>query len=293
MKSILFPTDFSKTSKDAFQYMLSFADMVGAEATVMNTFQATNSPRRPMIGEGTYSQKVLRRLKTFVKGSRLTSIRNIRFRAKEGDTARSLIKASKGGSYDLIAMGRSKNYDRLTQLIGSRTATVCSRAYCPVLVIPPKVVFRGIRNILVAHNVHRSYDAFVLNYLEQLSLESTVQQHFISLANKKHDPTQSNKVPNLLGLANSITKAPYYQIKNRLKDYIRQHKIDLLALRVKPQSFFKRLFNLGYDQRMIMELDIPILVLNNRIVHHQKDAGDAAPSDPKFNFGLGRVNFVL
>lgn len=65
MKSILFPTDFGDTSRQILHYALNYAEALNAKSTIVHTYQPTMSPRRPIIGEGTYRQQILKKLRDF------------------------------------------------------------------------------------------------------------------------------------------------------------------------------------------------------------------------------------
>jgi hypothetical protein len=73
----------------------------------MNTYQGTNSPRRPFIEEGSRRRQVLRELKKFARPCLDRGFKKVQFKAKEGSTVKKLLEASKNPNYNLIVMGRT------------------------------------------------------------------------------------------------------------------------------------------------------------------------------------------
>ncbi len=253
MRSILFPTDFSELSQGALRYALSFASDLRAQLTIMNVYHPTNSPRRPFIEEGTRRRQVLRELKNFVHKQYLNKVyRGIRFRVKAGSTIRRLLEAAKSYRYDLLVLRRSENYDWLTRLLGSKTSILCAKAECPVLVLPPKADFQSFHNVLFVYGEHEEEDRQTRAYLDYYAARSGRRIHYLPII-----------------ASDSIRKQetmPYQKVKSRIKAYIQQHKIDLLITALRPKRITERFLDVGYMNRLILELDVPVLVVNDKTI---------------------------
>ena len=282
MLNILFPTDFSETSRDAMDFVLSFADSLDAEVTILNAYQSTNSPRRPFIGEGSVRRQIIQKLRKFNRTGMYRALKNVRFRAKEGSITHRLLEASKSDFYDLIAMSRSRRYDWLTQILGSKTSFVSVRAHCPVLVIPPKMDFQGIQNLLILEGEDAKTNLLARGILlDHFDPHADLYTHYLSLGSTYLKSLPSERAEPLLEARAKEKVMTYQEKKKRLKAMIHKQKIDLLVMPVKQKGLWERLFGSNHLQRLILELDIPILVINDHVIRRKSISSFRPPVSKK------------
>ena len=144
LKKILVPTDFSDTSKKAFQYALKFAEQFACEITLLHVVQ----PASPMVGaplavevypetEDEFSEAE-KNLAVLAAESHVNGANAVNSSVRIGHAPNEITKAAKDLDVDLIIMA-THGYTSWRHLcIGSTAERVVRTAPCPVLVVREK-----------------------------------------------------------------------------------------------------------------------------------------------------------
>lgn len=140
IKKILLPFDNSVHSINAAHYALSFAQLMGAQVTIVHCYEWDASIMEvpsPLIKdiESTSKKKADDILKT---AGEIFNDRGVEYTLKTiyGSPGRVLFEQSKSKEYDLIIMGSHGHSDIAGLFLGSVTHKVLNKIYCPVLVVP-------------------------------------------------------------------------------------------------------------------------------------------------------------
>ncbi|MCB0578316.1 MAG: universal stress protein [Phaeodactylibacter sp.] len=271
MKSILIPTDFGDTSRQIMHYALNYAEALNAKSTIVHTYQPTMSPRRPIIGEGTYRQQILKKLREFTTVYIRPPFKKVFFSALEGHPVHKLVEASKSGDFDLIIMGRSNKYEWLIhRFIESKTSRVCAKAHCPVLVVPRQAEFNNIHRVLL---MQEAGDRNFSTGANETGLESPKNEMPVSASVFQFSfPQQKSGFWSNLMKRNKIS---YRKVKIEIQEYIRKNSVDLLVMRIEPRLYSRSSSAFHYKRRLLLELDIPILIVNPNVT--QKEISSLIP----------------
>ena len=144
LKKILAPTDFSETSKKAFQYALKFAEQFDCEITLLNVVEPTSA----MIGaplaveafpdtEDELSEAE-KNLAVLAAESHANGANSVNSSVRIGHAPNEITKAAKDMDVDLIIIA-THGYTSWRHLcIGSTAERVVRTAPCPVLVVREK-----------------------------------------------------------------------------------------------------------------------------------------------------------
>ncbi len=131
VRKILYPTDFSSYSNQAYFHALSLAEKHGATLTILFVY----SPDLPMpggVGPGEtrrYWQDQLQQIRPVDPGIRVDHV------FREGDPAQEIVNYSRDGGYDLVVMGTHGRTGAERGLMGSVAEKVLRGASCSVLVV--------------------------------------------------------------------------------------------------------------------------------------------------------------
>ena len=133
VQKILYPTDFSTYSNQAYFHAISLAEKHGASLTVLFVYSADSTPTPGAQGE---EQAARRYWREQLEQIRPTDPRiPVRHVFLEGDPATEIVRYGRDAGIDLIVMGTHgrTGLDRL--LMGSVAEKVLRDASCSVLVV--------------------------------------------------------------------------------------------------------------------------------------------------------------
>ncbi len=272
MKNILVPVDFSELSKIAARYAVGLASTGGFRVKLFSVREVNPGPHALLSKyrlEQEMSQTVredgaalVKELKTLAP-----SDLEISFATQKGWPVHSLIEHyAKAHSIDLIVMG-SHGADGLEKIfLGSNTTTVINNSNVPVLVVPRRAVFQGIKNIVYATDMTR-VDAEV-EQLQGLTNEFEALLHIIHVVPKR----TKVKMDRVHSHSGQILTVPYATrhfhvfkctpVAETIDDFVNTHQADVMALFTHKLEFFEKLFDTSVTRQLAFHNRIPLLSFN-------------------------------
>ena len=159
MKTILFPTDFSDTAKNAFDYAIRIAEAIEGELLLLHTYRVpldyhipSNLLESMAEDEHKTVSKILDALiENYYKAHPEARTKVVMTPlAIQGFTAEVIVKAAETHQADMIVMGTNGASGLEKIFLGSMTATVIEQTKCPVLAVPQKASFEGFKQLIYA-----------------------------------------------------------------------------------------------------------------------------------------------
>jgi len=132
IRKILYPTDFSSYSNQAYFHAIALAETHGAMLTVLFVYNPDmNTPGAPACEEETrlYWQAQLEQIRPINPG---IAVRHVLL---EGDPATEIVRYGRDAGMDLIVMGTHGRTSVERTLLGSVAERVLRDAACSVLVV--------------------------------------------------------------------------------------------------------------------------------------------------------------
>ena len=271
MKTILVPTDFSDSAKNAINYAAELAKLTKAKLILFHVFHIPAVPSdvpfvMPLDEIEKDTLKALTKIKKnilFKHGSEL----NIVCKTKLGFAVDEINEITKEENVDLIVMGvRGAGY--LTEkLIGSITTTLIRKAKRPVLAINDKVTFKSIKKIVLACD-YQNIDSksmeplkeFIKLFKSQLYiLNVSSEGELISPIKKTVGGTQL--VHSFEGLNHSFNFVENEDIVEGINEFVDEHSADLIVMVPRKHTFFENIFQERNTKRMAFHTHIPLLAL--------------------------------
>jgi nucleotide-binding universal stress UspA family protein len=281
MKKILYNTDFSDCSINAYVYALQLADHFNAEIITLHSYT------RPVIGSmylpNTY-QNIYAHIETdsfdvFKDTSKLLHviaekhnkehIKNT-FLMVEEDVINGMLQTIKKEDIDIVVMGTKGATGLKEVFMGSVTSHLMRLAPCPVLAIPENADYgNGFKNILFSSDF---FPEEISSLKYALDLSDNLNAHFecVNTAIDYNDYKQ--KLINDWKEKLQFTK--YKDINfsvidattlKEITEYIKTNKIDLLITTVYKNNFIEDLFHYSLAKRLAHHSTIPILTIPNTI----------------------------
>lgn len=171
-------------------------------------------------------------------------------------------------SVDLIVIGSHKSQGWARFLYGSHTHSLLDKVNCPVLLVPEKLVFKGLSNISYATDLTFN-NSLVIQYLIKIarSFHAKISVNHVSLL--QFPVTESEHAIENAYLHELEADSPeiIYQtikgddVKSSLIEITDSGNIDMLALVHKRYDFFANLFHASISKQLAGVAKIPLLVL--------------------------------
>jgi nucleotide-binding universal stress UspA family protein len=285
MKTILIPTDFSKSATNAAMYGLYMAQELNANIILCHAFMVFGeTPMATQLAWPAYDYETMKKEADASLGSlskllntkaeafdKLNSFRPaIKCHAARGtlvDVASSLMTENK---ICLIVMGGSEKGEITQFFMGSSTREMIEYANCPVLIVPPKFVFKKIRRMTFATDLHQS-DINILHVLSTMALRFNADltvSHIFSGKKIQQDEAEMiflNEVTNKI----NYDKIYYHALKdpnitNGLEWISEQGKFDMMVMVHRKRGFLQRWFAPSRTKKQIGRLVIPLMVFPSR-----------------------------
>jgi len=279
MKKILYNTDFSDCSINAFVYALHLADKFNAEIITLHTYT------RPIIGSmylpNTY-QNIYAHLETdefdmFKDTSKLLHIiaeqhqkEHIKntFVMVEDTTIDGMLKTIEKEDIDIVVTGTKGSSGLKEIFIGSVTSHLMDKSPCPVLAIPQNASYNnGIKNILFSSDF---YPEEIASLKYALDLSDNLNAHFECVNTATDFSDYKEKL-----ISNWKEKLQFTKYKNLnfsiidtnsfdgITEYIEKNQIDLIITTVYKNNFVESFFHYSLAKRLAHHITIPILTIPN------------------------------
>ena len=278
IKNILVPTDFSATSRNAFQYALNLADTLNATVTVvhvkehllaaselsvmphlddLNTLNAAMASFVDLQDDGGDDAPVM--VKTKVKTKIL-----------RGFATDELVTCSTQNDVDLIVMGTTGLQDFLSKIIGTVSFEVANRAHCPVMLVPRDAAWQPIDRIMFAAN-YQSTAPQTVREITDFAQFLKSKLYFVHVnENKLADDNLMEKIwDELFQFSDPSVAFDMHiiyrgngDVVEKLSKYAERHEVDVLAFVNKKRSFWQNLMHRSITENMAISTDKPMLVLH-------------------------------
>lgn len=276
MKNILFPTDFSDNSLQAYPYALDVALLLGAKLKLFNTFQMPYSKANLMVSMKDRMKKdsegELQALKDKALNDAKYKDLDITVDSRSGSFVNEVAKIASASEIDAIVMG-SKGADGLKEMfIGSNTIEVIHETHCPVLVIPEKAQNTKVDRIAMATDLKKVKEPNQLRPLFEMARICRASVEFVHILNDKEkvdEDEMAAQVSFLMDMAGEIQTSIHFatnaDIIEGLSDYVQEREPDMLAMLSRKHSLFERLFTKSITSKLSFRSEIPLFVMDEQV----------------------------
>ncbi len=275
MKKILFPTDFSEISKNAYLFALHLAKSINAEIITLHTydFPQVNYMDVPIFLPDIYEVTELCNFKNYE--GHIPALRSIAAKhhlehikvsnvLESGDLIECILKISKNEKIDYIVMGTQGASGMTANFLGSVTEKVINETQAVVLAIPENCEYKPIKRVLFVtdyktEEIEMLKKTLVLakifgSHVDCLYVKPS--QHFVAGVImedwEKLFHKQQVTFHNLTGS----------DAEGTILEFIEKHNIDMLAMTTHHHTFFERIFQVSLSKKLAFHVKIPILALH-------------------------------
>jgi len=282
MTKILFPTDFSTSASNAYQYTLALAEKINARVITLHVYEKPYIPgieKVPMTAQEIYESIKMETFEDYKK-----NVEELRKSAenhgysnvdmdhllKEGSTVSTICHMAKQEDVDFIVMG-TKGATGLREIfLGSVTAEVMENAPCPVLGVPEEAELDdAIDNIAVTTD-HAEKDYLLFDAILKLTeiFKAKLYCLHVDTGNTESITGKMKAIAEKYAENDdfSTVNIQNSDVEKGLVQYAEEKHIDLIAMRTEKRNFFQELFHYSMAKRMSYHTKIPILAVPERIL---------------------------
>lgn len=272
MKTLLVPTDFSLNADKALAYATDMAKQGDFQLLLFHAYHIPFAgpfiPSQSIESELKAAQEEAeKRLRGLCAGVILGHKVKCEYAAAHSLPVDAILEACQKHKADLIIMGTKGASSLKRVLIGSVTADVVEKSLCPVLAVPEKAVFHGLKKIVYATDYHHSD-------LEALKTVLEIAEYFNSAVDIVHVCDGEYTVESERGLLNifesEVRKTVSYpnlsfnlckgkSIHDKLRKYSRSRTTDMLVMSTRHRTITDKLFNRSMTKKMAYHTSIPLL----------------------------------
>ncbi len=282
MKKILFPTDFSDTANNAFLYTLHLAKLYNAEVFITHIYDkkviSTLYGGQPELvatiyvdvelDEFEYFKEESKKLRMIAEENNLSDVK-LNFIFKSGNLISTLGKIIEKEKINLVVMGTSGATNFEKKLWGSNTMNALRSLDIPILSIPKKVIFKGVKNIGFASALKDSDKPILANLLNFYDDNNLIIKVLYIIKNDKNTEVEEQLIDKKIAswesefrneklifikkISDSVTKGIYQLIFDE--------NIDIVVIAKRDLSFIDSLFTHSLSEDLAKKMDFPLLVV--------------------------------
>ena len=278
MKKILFPTDFSNASLNAFKYALELAHSCDAEIITLHVYEFPPIDQGADFGIAPYLLEtydilemsnfenfkgqvpILRKIAEEQEKSDIR-ISNV---LKEGDLVSNILQIIKEEHIEYVVMSTKGASGMEEIFLGTVTAKVMTATKAIVLGIPEAAVFAPVKRIGFATH-------FNADEIKALQRVIDIADKFDARVDCIYVRTPGDKVKDVVIADwehNFKDKVTFNIIENKdvetaIIDFVTANQIDMLAMFNHRRGFFEGLFHESRRKKMAYHTSIPLMALHD------------------------------
>ncbi|MCS6967862.1 MAG: universal stress protein [Cytophagales bacterium] len=277
---ILVPVDFSENSLSALDYAVEIALRTGSEITLYHGFYVLTEAQFATIDpsylnaqindQELYWSERLENLKEkladkrYADGTSLT----VKTLVKLGLVADDIGEMVHQNEYQLVVMG-TKGASGLEKIIlGSIAGAVAEQVTCPIIIVPQKVTYQGLQHIVYATDFDKADTAVIDNLLDfgkffgslltclhitTDEAEEEKDRYRLEKLKEIYHHTPATRIEFVLHHADTVPSG--------IRQYIHQHRTDMLVILNQRRSFIERLFEPSVSKEFTYSSTVPVMIL--------------------------------
>ncbi|WP_025762661.1 universal stress protein [Dyadobacter tibetensis] len=277
MKSILFPTDFTDLSLNAFSYAMAYAQKSNSKLIVYHSYEpnAEIQESTKAIYDQLDIQNFRKKKDKFPPFEKLIAESEagelkVKYVVREGrfvDTLKAYV-AKKEDKIDLVIMGTHGNKNSIFNIfMETNTVKILEDINKPLIAVPERATFDGsLDNFAFLID----YDEDEIKPLQQViakTQEFGSQLHVIhfDLAHSESIVPHMERFKSSLASANLdnviFSNIDTIDIKRALTAYCKENNIDIVCLVNHKRNYYQRLFSYSLSEELLYFLDIPVMAI--------------------------------
>lgn len=286
---VVIPVDFSPFSMKACKVGFQYASKAGATVILLHAymseryrffapFASDRYDHGERMDEETVKAKAMEKMKQFrskveeeiAKGN----LDNVMFQTEvvEGLPEEKILECASTNDAKLIVMGTHGSNRHAIASLGSVTAEVLDAGKFPIFTIPKNLSIDGLSSIqhIVFFSTLNQRDILSFDVFSKLMRVKGKKVSIIPVVERKNRAMAKKASKQFLQYCNDHYPENEFTIENisvegdnltEFENFILENPVDLIAIPDKKKSIFTRLFNPSIAHRVLLQSEIPMLVV--------------------------------
>jgi len=272
MSTILVPTDFSATAKNAAIYALAFAKQNNFKRVVLyHCYNVINVPD-PLLGYNAiavndpYKESSTQKLSEFQEELKpYTGDIEIELYHSSGTLADQVNQTCELTGASLIIMGITGGGALKEMFVGSNTIDVSKVADAPVIIVPPKAVFAPVQNVALASDLKEVEDTTPVETIKNLLGRTKAKLHVLHVG-QQPDIAEARRGTVVLDRLFQGNKPEYHfltapSFAEAINDFVAKQHIDLIISMPRQHGFFEKLFKKTNTLVLAYHTHVPLMLV--------------------------------
>ncbi len=177
---------------------------------------------------------------------------------------------------DLVVMGMQGESVLINMLFGNMATAVIRRGRLPLLIVPRDVHYRGVQKILFPCNDYTISNPHTVRALRELAIAFDAYIEVLTLLDLKKisslvpnshiSPTQSSLETLLKGTRHGYSYENATEVEKGILYAATASAADIVAMSPHHHTYFSDLLNQSTTQRIAANIELPLLVLGEKLV---------------------------
>ncbi|WP_338359291.1 universal stress protein [Yeosuana marina] len=269
MKTIIIASDFSNEAENATEYVINLAKETSAKLIIFHLHKISIHAENARLSFSVIQSSIEQNHKNVENRIKNLSLKHgiaIEADWAMGDFYQELQLSIDRHQADLVVMGMDdKSLEQ--DLLGSTTTEAIHKIEVPILAIPLKAKFTGIKKVLFACDIEKGVAVDVLEKVKEAVLKFHADLEVFHVSNNLNKIEQDK---NELGGINEGFKDIEYMYKEvhsdaviqEIKDEMKRIHADLLIMVPYKYGFWSSLVHKSKTRVMISGMDIPLLSIH-------------------------------
>lgn len=260
MRTILVPTDFSETARNAISYAIQVSQKVFAKVILLHA-----NDRSTQLSDDEIMLK-LENLKQELSFG-YPHVVQMGVVCRKGKLNEVIGPVIKDFNIDLVILGTNGVSKVLNIAIGSNAAAVVESAHFPVLVVPPFADYKGTSRIVLAVDSQMDFMQVPISALRKLYEILGGDIFILSVINHRvgNIPEALMNVQKLNTLLKDIPHSFHYiyhdDVQKGINDFAEMQYADIIITLPKKHNWANRIFSRSHTRDMIYYIKTPVLAL--------------------------------
>lgn len=272
METILILTDFSEAATNAANYSISLAPSLGVKQIILyHSYDPSSIKAKTPVSTSERLALVEQREKKLAALSKhITTLLSGKATVTVVSDERPLLEgvkhlATKHANCLLVAGGTSKSGLRKF-FLGSNTLNLAEHAALPLLLIPEKMAFRPIEQLVLACDMHQLSSSIPLPILALLkdSLKAKLSVLSVDRPDKTEIAQNTLLETQLRSLDAQFFVAQDKDVVHGIVEFVNQHSVDLLITMPQSYGFFEGIFHKSITRQLADIGELPLLILREQ-----------------------------
>lgn len=260
MNTVIVPVDFSETSINAAHYAtLLLNGHYGVNLILYHVYD------KPSYASG--DKEKLEKLKEDLLKNGVVKITTL---AEEGDDfIAELDKLARHQQADMIIMGITGRSAIEQALVGSNALKMVKQKVCPVMIVPPNVKYKELKNVLLTSdfkNVTGTIPSVpIKNVLKtfhpNLYVMNVDSRHYVALTEE-----YQNERSKLLDMLSEFNPEFYflgwYDVDEAIHQFAHDKNIDLIITIPRDHSLIEKMFRGSHTKHLVYQSSVPVLAVH-------------------------------